>query len=206
MRSVTLLATLRTLTPLSRNTIPEGSGVWKAFLCHHHFNALSLHRTFVLLSGLWLLLFASSCHSPQPARKPVSVKPAPTPAPHELPRASGEGIAWVESERLMPVLEMAQRKKKPVLVEFYASWCAPCKVMEEEVFSQPQAYEYINRHFLAFRTDFDSPAGKNIAQLYDVKTLPTVLFMDPQGVVLQRKTGMLTFSSLQALGNAALGR
>ena len=104
----------------------------------------------------------------------------------------------------MPVLEEAQRQKKPVFVEFYARWCAPCKVMEEEVFAHPEAYEYVNRYFLAFRTDFDSPAGRTIAEIYEVKTLPTVLFLDPQGVVLQRKTGMLTLTSLRSIGDAAL--
>ncbi|HMX39536.1 MAG TPA: thioredoxin family protein [Saprospiraceae bacterium] len=160
---------------------------------------------------LTLLLALSACQSSQPARRPAPHRPAPArpvppsePAPQ--PTAGAEGIAWLESERLMPVLELAQRQKKPVFVEFNAVWCAPCKVMEEEVFSQPAAYEYVNSHFLAFRTDFDSPSGKNIAQVYEVKSLPTVLFLDPQGVVLQRKTGMLTLSTLKALGDAALGR
>ena len=105
----------------------------------------------------------------------------------------------------MPVLEEAQRQKKPVFVDFYASWCAPCKVMEEEVFSKPESYQYVNRHFLAFRTDFDSPSGRTIAEIYGVSQIPTVLFLDPKGVVLQRQTGMLTMTTLRSLGDAALG-
>ena len=155
----------------------------------------------LLSATLWL-----ACHSSQPAARPPAKRP-PTPAPAARPKpapASGGGIAWLQSERLMPVLEEAQRQKKPVFVEFYASWCAPCKVMEEEVFVHPEAYEYVNRHFLAFRTDFDSPSGRTIAEIYEVKTLPTVLFLNPQGVVLQRKTGMLTLTSLRSMGDAAL--
>lgn len=106
----------------------------------------------------------------------------------------------------MPVLELAQREKKPVFVEFYAAWCAPCKVMEEEIFTQPPTFNYLNRHFLNFRTDFDSPAGKTIASIYEVKSLPTVLFLDPQGVVLERHTGMANPSVLRSLGDLALGK
>ncbi len=137
---------------------------------------------------------------PQPAPRP---KPAPPPAIPVTPQTT---IAWLASERLMPVLEQAQREKKPVFVEFYASWCAPCKVMEEEIFTQEPTFTYLNKHFLNFRTDFDTEAGKTIASIYEVKTLPTVLFLDPQGVVLERHTGMANPSALKTMGDSALGK
>ncbi len=106
----------------------------------------------------------------------------------------------------MPVLEQAQREKKPVFVDFYATWCAPCKVMEEEIFTQVATFRYLNLNFLNFRADFDAPAGQTIASLYEVKVLPTVLFLDPQGVVLERYTGMANPTTLRSLGDSALAK
>jgi thiol:disulfide interchange protein len=120
--------------------------------------------------------------------------------------ATATNIKWLDSERLMPVLEQAQREKKPVFVEFHASWCAPCKVMEEDIFTQSSVFQYLNGHFLNFRTDFDTPAGRTIAEIYEVEKLPTVLFLDPRGVVLERHTGILNPSLLKTLGNAALAK
>jgi thiol:disulfide interchange protein len=140
----------------------------------------------------------------QSAPPPPRPKPIVQSAPAIATVAAATSIMWLDSERLMPVLEHAQREKKPVFVEFHAAWCAPCKVMEEEIFTQPETFRYLNSNFLNFRTDFDSSAGQTIASIYEVKALPTVLFLDPQGVVLERHTGIANPSVLRSLGNSAL--
>ena len=144
----------------------------------------------------------------QPAKISTPVtrpKPAdPQPAPPKSATDPAAGLAFLESERFSPVLEEAQRQGKPVFVVFTASWCAPCKVMEEEVFSQKPTYSYLNANFINYKVDFDSPNGKTVASIYEVKTLPTVLFVNPQGVVLARKVGMATHSSLMEMGREAL--
>lgn len=157
-----------------------------------------------------------ACNPPRrvtakPAGPARTTRPAPAPPPAPRPaapsvQAGANTVAWLDSERLMPVLEMAQRERKPVFVEFYASWCVPCKVMEEEVFTQPEVFRYLNMNFLNFRTDFDGEAGKTIAEIYEVQALPTVLFLSPSGVVLARHTGVCNPSLLRRLGDQALGR
>ena len=159
------------------------------------------------------LLLNAACNSVKPAKAapqpaPPWSSPAPKPKKPEAPKVSptATNVAWLDSERLMPVLEMAKRENKPVFVEFYASWCAPCKVMEEDIFTQTAVSQYLNANFLNFHTDFDSPAGKTIAEIYEVEKLPTVLFLTPNGVVLERHMGIANPSVLKALGDSALGK
>lgn len=150
---------------------------------------------------------AFACDAPKKAvthARPAPAPGQPAPPPAVPVSAAATNIAWLDSERLMPVLEMAQRDKKPVFVSFHASWCAPCKVMEEEIFTQQPVFDFLNRHFLNFRADFDAPAGRTIAEIYEVAKIPTVLFLNPQGVVLERYTGIASASTLNSLGNAAL--
>lgn len=163
-----------------------------------------------------LLIYLSGCGSS---------RSAPRPAPRPLPKETGaanqgvpvvpdrpelpvkEGVTdifWLESETLMPVLEDAQTANKPVFVSFHASWCAPCKVMEEDIYTQSQVYEYVNDHFLSMRTDYDSDAGKTIAAIYEVDRLPTILFLSPKGVVLVRQTGSVSGAALRLLAEQAV--
>ena len=155
-----------------------------------------------------------ACHSNVKSTQTVRTKPTtvnktakqppniPTPEKPVL-NPTVAGIAWYESEYFMPVLEEAKKQGKMVFLTFHASWCAPCKVMEEEVFSQKSVAEYLNAHFLSYRADFDAPNGKRMAEIFGVNTLPTSLFVNAQGVALQRKTGMLTISDVFKLGDAA---
>ena len=157
-----------------------------------------------LLAFFGLSFFFACSTSQKSSAPPPRPRPAAKPAPAIAVAPAATTIAWLDSERLMPVLEMAQQGKIPVFVSFYASWCAPCKVMEEEIFTQQPTFQYMNSNFLNFHTDFDTPAGQTIASIYEVKVLPTVLFIDPQGVVLERHTGMANPSVLKTLGDSAL--
>lgn len=155
--------------------------------------------------GLYML---PSCH---PARKtavahtpkPIPMQPS-SPGPGVIPDAAN--VMWLDSERLMPVLEEAQQTHKPVFVVFHASWCAPCKVMDEDVFTQQDTYRFLNANFLNFRADVDTPAGKTVSEIYEARGLPTILFLDPQGVVLERHLGIANPSDLKAMGERALGK
>lgn len=170
-------------------------------------------RAFLLLAlSLAGLLGANACSGSKPRsagtppRANTQVTPPPAPAkPADIPIApEATTIAWLDSERLMPVLEQAQRENKVVMLEFYASWCAPCKVMEEEIFTQTEVYRFQNMNFLNMRTNYDSDAGRTIAQIYEVEKLPTILWLSPKGVVLERYTGMAGATELRQLGLSAL--
>jgi thioredoxin-like negative regulator of GroEL len=83
----------------------------------------------------------------------------------------------------------ALQSNKPVLLEFWASWCEVCKVTDKEVFSNPQIAKTIREKFVPVKVNFDA----NIAmdKLYGIKNLPTVVFTDSYGSELLRTLGLV---------------
>jgi thiol:disulfide interchange protein len=173
-----------------------------------------MKRSFVLILSTILVFFA--CHSAKKSTnskpknsKPKTTKPkkttTETPKTAEIPTKNPtKELVFIDSETLSPVLETAQKDKKPVFISFHADWCAPCKVIEQEVYTAKPTFTYLNKNFINFDVDFTSETGKRIASIYEVKTLPTILFVDPQGVLLERKTGGITHTTITTLGDAAL--
>ncbi len=113
-------------------------------------------------------------------------------------------IDFVNSETLMPVLEQAEKENKMVFLDFYTTWCTPCKLMEEDVFTDPAIGEYFNDKFLSMKIDAESQSGANIAGIFGVGVYPTLIFLDKKGVQVIRHEGVAYHTKLKSLAKDAL--
>lgn len=73
-------------------------------------------------------------------------------------------------------LQQARDQGKPLYVEFYANWCAPCKVFEKRILNTPAGKELLDR-FVVVRVDVD--AQGSLARSFGVETIPFHVVLDP---------------------------
>jgi len=82
------------------------------------------------------------------------------------------------------------RAEKPVVVDFYAEWCGPCKMMAPVI--DELAEEMKDTHIIGKVNIDDAP---NTAGKYGVQSIPTIIFFN-KGEEVGRAVG---FQSKEAL-------
>jgi thioredoxin:protein disulfide reductase len=80
------------------------------------------------------------------------------------------------------LLEQATLKNKPVVIDFYADWCAACKELEQHTFSNSVVQDMSKDIlFLKFDATKDSDELKDLKQKFNIQGLPSVQFIDRKG-------------------------
>lgn len=132
---------------------------------------------------------------------PQSAGPAPakTEAPSEK---ADEGVNFLKGE-WKELLEKAKKEKKSVFLDAYATWCGPCKWMDEYVFSKKETGDFLKANFLSYRMDMDQEAFAEYKEKFDIKSYPTYLFFDSEGNLVHKVIGAYELKEfLEEAGNA----
>jgi thiol:disulfide interchange protein DsbD len=90
------------------------------------------------------------------------------------------------------ILNQARAAKKPVVIDFSASWCVPCREMVRTTFRDPAVIEAAS-HFVRLQADITDRNNRNtqLALQYEVRGVPTTVFIDKNGRILKREVGYL---------------
>ncbi len=102
--------------------------------------------------------------------------------------AQEEGIEFLPMS-LSEAKTFSASTKKLIFIDCYTTWCGPCKWMSANIFTNDTVADFYNRNFLCLKMDMEKGEGKRIARKYGVSAYPTLLFLDHEGNVQERKVG-----------------
>jgi len=101
--------------------------------------------------------------------------------------APGTGIRWERD--FEEALKKAKAAGKPILVDFWADWCGWCHRLDKTTYVDPVVVGKA-QGFVAVKVDTeDGREGADVAARYDVQSLPTIVFLSPEGRQVHRLNG-----------------
>ncbi|MBK5258409.1 MAG: thioredoxin family protein [Thermoanaerobaculia bacterium] len=101
-----------------------------------------------------------------------------------LPRGES-AVTWQKYDT--KTLAAASAAGKPVVIDFFADWCLPCKELDAKTFGDQRVAREMDR-FVRVKADLtlaDDPATLALSKQYGIIGVPAVVFLDAKGEELR---------------------
>ena len=95
-------------------------------------------------------------------------------------------------------------ENKKVFIHFFAEWCAACKTMEKNTFSDPDVVAALNDDFIPVKVNADREV--TTASMYRVQALPDNWFIAANGEIIGNRPGYIPPDQLKNILNLILSQ
>jgi tetratricopeptide (TPR) repeat protein len=106
-----------------------------------------------------------------------------------LATSASASVKWSD-ESYEQILARAKQENKYVFIDFFATWCGPCKRMDEVTFTDAKVQELLGS-MIAADWDAEKDPWMAVAKKYKVSAYPTLLVIGPDGKEVDRHLGFL---------------
>lgn len=86
-------------------------------------------------------------------------------------------------------LSTAAKESKLVFIDFYTTWCGPCKMMDRTTFKDSWVVKWLREQALALQVDAERDL--ELAEKFKVEFYPTLVFLNSAGKEIERLVGYI---------------
>lgn len=101
--------------------------------------------------------------------------------------AAPSAVKWAPDYE--QALAAASEKNQPILLAFKATWCKPCRDMDNKVFARQEAADALSG-WVPVHVDIDEQ--RKLAAKHDISGVPTLVALSPDGKEIDRESGGLS--------------
>lgn len=103
-----------------------------------------------------------------------------------VPLFAGE-VDWAQPP-FENILKTAKQQNKHVFIDFFTTWCGPCKRLDEVTYQDAKVVGYLNS-IVSVKYDAEKDEGETLAEKFRVKQYPTLVLLGPDGKEIDRHVG-----------------
>ncbi|MEE2907113.1 MAG: thioredoxin domain-containing protein [Planctomycetota bacterium] len=84
-------------------------------------------------------------------------------------------------------IQKAGEEKKQVFIDFYTTWCGPCKMLDRTTWKDKKVQNWLHEHTIPLKIDAEKQ--KDLAKKFKIQGYPSMVFIHPDGKVGGRIVG-----------------
>ena len=85
-------------------------------------------------------------------------------------------------------LAEAKKTGKPIFVDFYTTWCGPCKYLDDVTYKDAK-FIAESKKWVMVKLDAEKGPNDKLAEKYKIEGYPSMLFLKPNGREASRVVG-----------------
>ena len=116
-------------------------------------------------------------------------------------RASADGDIFADLT-LEAALAKAGETDKMVVIDFFATWCGPCKQMDKDTWPDEDVVAWVEKHAILIKVDVDKEEA--VAKEFNITAMPTIVFLKADKSEISRFVDAYSATQFVSFGNKVL--